>query len=143
MARVAVLLLIIGGLVLWKLSPLTLFTTNEELAHVSGVPVRKYQYLFVILLALTVATSIRLLGIILVTSLLVIPAATARNISHTLRQQILISTFVGLLGGLLGTVLAYYFDIPCGPAIVVTCIALFLISLMLGRWSINRSAGSR
>src|ERR1043166_8202159 len=70
-ARVAVLFLMIGGLMLWKLSPLTLFTTNEELAHVSGVPVKKYQFLFVILLAVTVAASIRLLGIILVTSLIV------------------------------------------------------------------------
>jgi ABC-type Mn2+/Zn2+ transport system permease subunit len=114
------------------LSPLALLTANEELAHVSGVPVRRANYLFVLLLTLTVALSIRLLGIILVTSLLVIPAATARNVSCNLRQQLLASVVVGLIGAFAGTIASYQLDVPCGPAIVLTCVALFVVSLIFG-----------
>ncbi len=130
--RSAALCLGVGAVVLWNLSPLTLFTANEELAHVCGVPVRRFNYFFVLVLALTVAASIRLLGILLVTSLLVIPAATARNLSHNLRQQILVSLGCGLAGALIGTLLSFQFDVPCGPAIVLTCIGLFLLSLPVG-----------
>ena len=53
--RAVALFIFVGGLVLWKLSPLTLFTANEDLAHVTGIPVRRFHYLFVIMLAVTVA----------------------------------------------------------------------------------------
>ena len=70
----------------------------------------------------------------LVTSLIVIPPAAARNVSRNLRQQIMLSSIVGLFGGLSGTLLAYHFDVPCGPAIVLACIVLFLFSLALGQF---------
>jgi ABC-type Mn2+/Zn2+ transport system permease subunit len=70
-----------------------------------------------------------LLGIILVTSLIVIPPATARSLSRNLRQQILLSVVVGLVGSVGGMLLSYPLDVPCGPMIVVTCIALFVVSL--------------
>lgn len=112
-----------------RLNALTLLTASEELAHVCGVPVRRLNYLFVLVLTVTVALSIQLLGIILVTSLLVIPPATARNLSRNLRQQILCSVAAGLVGGFGGTALSYQLDLPCGPAIVLTSIGLFLLSL--------------
>lgn len=112
------------------LSPMALLTANEELAHVSGVPVRAANYIFVFLVTITVALSIRLLGIILVTSLLVIPAATARNLSRNLREQIIGSVLIGLLGSFSGTIASYQLDVPCGPAIVLCSIAFFAISLV-------------
>src|SRR5258707_523928 len=117
----------------WQLSPMTLLSAQEEMAQVCGVPVRRLNYLFVLVLTLTVATSIRLLGIILVTSLIVIPPAAARSVSRNLRQQILFSVLFGLLGGEGGTLMSYQLDVPCGSAIVLTCIVLFLISLGLGK----------
>ena len=116
-----------------KLSDLSLLTAHEEVARVCGVRVRRLNYASVIVLTLTVALTIRLLGIILVTSLLVIPPAAASNLSRTLRQQILLSTAAGLLGGLGGLVLAYHGNVPCGAAIVLTCIGLFVITLAAGR----------
>ena len=121
-----------------RLSPLTLLTAHEEIAHVCGVRVRALNYTFVLVLTLTVALSIRLLGIILVTSLLVIPPATARNISRNLRQQIIGSVLVGLVGGLMGTALSYPLDVPCGPTIVLICIGLFVSSLLVGRWRADK-----
>jgi ABC-type Mn2+/Zn2+ transport system permease subunit len=128
----AALFTVLGTLLFVRLNELSLITAQEELAHVCGVPVRRLNYLFVIVLTLTVAITIRLLGIILVTSLLVIPPAAARSFSRNLRQQILLSLAVGLVGGLGGILVSYQLDVPCGPAIVLTCIALFLISLLLG-----------
>jgi zinc transport system permease protein len=116
------------------LSPISLLTANEDLAHVSGISVRTANYLFVLVLTLTVALTIRLLGIILVTSLLVVPAAAARNVSLNLRQQLIFSVIIGLAGSFAGTVSAYELDVPCGPAIVLSCIALFIISLFAGRF---------
>jgi zinc transport system permease protein len=127
----ALLGLVSVGLFL-QLSSLTLLSAQEDMAHVCGVPVKRLNYLFVIVLTLTVAMSIRLLGIILVTSLIVIPAASARSLSRNLRQHILLSVAFGLIGGVGGTLLSYQWDAPCGPTIVMTSIALFLLSLAIG-----------
>jgi len=117
-----------------QLSSLTLLAAQEDLAHVCGVPVKRLNYLFVMVLTLTVALSIRLLGIILVTSLIVIPPAAARSLSRNLRQHILLSVTFGLLGGVGGTLLSYQLDVPCGSTIVLTCIGIFLVSLIFGRF---------
>src|SRR5438552_640320 len=124
---------VLGTMLFARLNELSLITAQEDLAHVCGVPVRRLNYFFVIVLTLTVAITIRLLGIILVTSLLVIPPAAARSISRNLRQQILLSLGLGLAGGVGGIVFSYQLDVPCGPAIVVSCIGLFLLSLFFGR----------
>jgi ABC-type Mn2+/Zn2+ transport system permease subunit len=131
--------IVMFGMFTW-LSPLALITANEELAHVCGIPIRMANYLFVLILTVAVALSIRLLGIILVTSLIVVPPATARNVSRNLRQQLISSVAVGIVGALGGTLFAYKFDVPCGPAIVLSCIALFIISLALGRIRTWRTA---
>lgn len=115
------------------LSPLALITASEDLAHVSGVRVRRANYLFVALVTLAVALSIRLLGIILVTSLLVVPPAAARAVSRTLRQHIVFSVLVGLLGALAGTSVSYHWDVPAGPAIVLCCVGLFIVCSVIGR----------
>jgi len=123
-----------------RLNALTLLTASEDLAHVSGIPVRRLNYAFVLVLTVVVALSIRLLGIILVTSLLVIPPAAARNIARNLRQQIVLAVLAGALGGGGGVALSYRFDLPCGPSIVLTSVALFLATLAASRL---RQASSR
>jgi ABC-type Mn2+/Zn2+ transport system permease subunit len=128
----AVLLGLVSVGMFLQLSSLTLLSAQEDIAHVCGVPVKRLNYLFVIVLTLTVAMSIRLLGIILVTSLIVIPAASARSLSRNLRQHIWLSVAFGLLGGVGGTLLSYQLDVPCGPMIVMTSIGLFLLSLAIG-----------
>ena len=115
------------------LNGLSLITLEQELAHVCGIPVRRLNYAFVIILTLTVTVTIRLLGIILVTSLLVIPAAAARSLSRNLRQQIVLSVVFGLVGSIGGIALSYHLDVPSGPVIVLTCIAIFAVSVVLGK----------
>jgi zinc transport system permease protein len=116
-----------------RLTSVTLLTAHEDMAQVCGVKVQRMNYLFVLVLTLAVALSIRLLGIILVTALIVIPPAAARGVSRNLRQQIVFSLLFGLIGSVGGTLLSYQLDVPCGPAIVLTCVVLFLGSLVFGR----------
>jgi zinc transport system permease protein len=129
----AVLFVVVGAGLFAKLSQMTLLTAHEEMAHVCGVPVRKFNYLFVLVLTVTVAVTIRLLGIILVTALIVIPPAAARNLSRNLRQQIIASIVIGVLGSVGGTMLSYELNVPCGPTIVLACVAVFVASLALRR----------
>ena len=115
-------------------------------ARVCGVRVRQLNYVFVIVLTLTVAVTIRLLGIILVTALLVIPPAAAGNLSRNLRQQIVLSVLAGLLGGLAGIALAWHLNVPCGAAIVLASVGLFVVTLVAGRVrdaSFTRRSGAR
>jgi zinc transport system permease protein len=116
-----------------KLSQLTLLSAHEEMAFVCGVRVKALNYLFILVLTITVALSIRLLGIILVTALLVVPPAAARNISRNLRQQIVYSLALGLIGGVIGIALSYRLNVPCGPAIVLSAIGLFGVTLAIGK----------
>ena len=130
----AILLVVVFGTIFWKLSQLTLLSAHEEMAFVCGISVKALNYLFILGLTVTVAMSIRLLGIILVTALLVVPPAAARNISRNLRQQISYSLVIGLLAGVIGIVASFQFDLPSGPAIVLTAIALFVITLAVGKF---------
>jgi ABC-type Mn2+/Zn2+ transport system permease subunit len=134
---IAAALFAAGGIILFsKLNAFTLITAHEDMAHVAGIPVRNLNLLFIMVLTVTVAVSIRLLGIILVTSLLVIPAASARNLSRNLRQQLIGSFAIGIIGGFGGILLSYELNVPCGAAIVLVCIACFAISMIFGRFPI-------
>jgi ABC-type Mn2+/Zn2+ transport system permease subunit len=134
------LMVLVGVGVFWGLTPLTLLTAHEDLAHVCGVPVRRWNYAFVMVLTLTVAVSIRLLGILLVTSLIVIPPAAARNLSRNLRGQIILSVAVGLVASVTGVLASEPLDVPCGPAIVMVSIFMFLVFLAAGIWRRRRPA---
>jgi ABC-type Mn2+/Zn2+ transport system permease subunit len=133
------LLAVVGAGVFGQLSSLTLLAAHEDMAHVCGVPVKRLNYLFVFVLTLAVALSIRLLGIILVTALIVIPPAAARSLSRNLRQHVVLSVAFGLVGGVGGTLLSYQLDVPCGPTIVVTSIGIFLLSLAVGKFRPERT----
>ncbi|MGC8828644.1 MAG: metal ABC transporter permease [Verrucomicrobiia bacterium] len=117
-------------LVFIHLNDFVLVSANEELARVCDVNVRRANYIFALALTLVVAFSIRLLGIILVTSLLVIPAAASRNISKNLRQQLLFSVVFGFLSATAGTIASYYLNLPGGPCITIACVITFILSIL-------------
>src|ERR1043166_5122583 len=108
----AALFVVVGITLLWQLTPVTLLTAHEDMAQVCGVPVRRVNYVSVFVLTLAVALTIRLLGIILVTALIVIPPAAARSVSRNLRQQIILSIIFGLIGSVGGALLSYQLDVP-------------------------------
>ncbi|MBO5959875.1 MAG: metal ABC transporter permease [Lentisphaeria bacterium] len=111
---------------------LLLIGVNPMLAAVHRVNVRLYQYLFAILLALVVIGSVRASGVILVTALLVVPAAAARNFAASARSMFFLTLGIGYFSCISGLLLAAQeaVNIPAGSAIVLVAVLIFAISLI-------------
>ena len=122
---------LVGLLLLWK--PLLAITIHEDLARVEGVPVDRVNWAFLSLMALTVALMMKVVGMLLLTSLLIIPAATARRFAPNPEVMALLASLIGGLavcGGLFGS---FQWDTPAGPTIVLAACLLFLLSFLLPR----------
>jgi zinc transport system permease protein len=113
---------------------LVLVGLNDELAHSRGVAVRAYDYAFSLLLALVVTVSIRTSGILLVTAMLIVPAATARNLARSIGGMFWWAVLFGLVSSLAGMAASFYLEsIGTGAAIVIAATVLFIISLIIRR----------
>jgi len=91
--------------------------------------------IFIILVAVVVMISIKWVGILIINSLLILPAATARNIAKNMKQYTLLSVTFSLVSCLLGLVLSYYIDAAAGATIVLVSSVFFVISLVGLRWN--------
>lgn len=103
---------------------------DEEMAAVSGLPVRGLYFVLLGLMALTVIISMKLVGIILVQALLVIPAAASYQLTRNFGRMMLISVLIGLVSGILGLFLSYWWDLASGATIVLTAAAIFFICFL-------------
>lgn len=104
---------------------------DEEYARAHQVPVHLYKYLLMILLALTIVLNIRVVGIILVISLLTIPQTTANLFTKSFHSIIYLSILMGFIGSFGGLLLSYAINIPSGAAIIFSLVLLFLLARML------------
>lgn len=116
---------------LWK--PLVLTTINRDLAQVEGVNTQKMQAVFMLLVSVLVALAVKIVGVLLVTSLLIIPAATARLFATTPERMAGFASFIGAASVALGIAASMLTDVPTGPAIVVAAGVLFLSGTVLVR----------
>jgi len=107
------------------------YTFDEHMAEVQGLPVRLLHYGLLSAIALTVVVAIRAVGLILVSALLVLPAATARPLARHLLDMTLLACGVSCCGVLSGLWASYVYDIPSGASIVLSMFAMFLVSLAL------------
>ncbi|NQY85759.1 MAG: metal ABC transporter permease, partial [Alcanivorax sp.] len=98
--------------------------------QVEGVPVTRTRLILMLLLALLIAGAIRTVGVLLITSLLVIPAAGARRLSRTPEQMAALASLLGLASVSLGLAGSWYADTPVGPSIVVAAAVLFGFTLL-------------
>lgn len=110
---------------------LTLTSIHPHLASSRGIPIALSQALFTTAIAVVVTLSISSVGLLILNSLLVLPGASARNISKNLRQYHLISVLFALLAGLGGLVLSYYFGASSGASISLILALFFAISFFL------------
>jgi zinc transport system permease protein len=113
---------------IWR--PLVAATVNPELAEAEGMEPERTRLYFMLLLALVIAIAIKVVGILLVTAMLIIPAAAARRFSGSPEVMAVIASLFGVVavvGGLFGSL---RFDTPSGPSIVVAALAIFLVSLL-------------
>jgi zinc transport system permease protein len=103
-------------------------TVHEELARVEGVNVPATRLAFMLLVALTIAVAMKLVGILLITSLLILPAAAARRFARSPEQMALLAVLAGAAAVTLGLLASLRWDTPTGPSIVVAASALFGLS---------------
>jgi|TARA_R110002072_G_scaffold2069_33_gene17510 zinc transport system permease protein len=113
---------------LWR--PLLAATVSEELAEAEGLRPERAKLIFMVLMALAIAIALKLVGILLITSLLIIPAATARRFGHTPEAMAVIAALLGALAVTFGLYGSLAFDTPSGPSIVVAALGLFIVSLL-------------
>ncbi|MDF2182478.1 zinc ABC transporter permease subunit ZnuB [Neptuniibacter sp. CAU 1671] len=131
------LLWIYGGgalvlLLLYKLwQPLLAITINEELAKVEGVKVGRIRLSLMLLIAMVIAIAMKIVGLLLITSLLIIPAATARRVASSPEQMAIGAAVCGCLAVTGGLLLSWYGDTPAGPSVVVIALLLFIASYLL------------
>lgn len=118
--------------------PLQYITFDETSAKVAGLPVERLNLLLALLTALTVALSMRIVGLLLVSAMLVIPAACALQTARSFAGTILQSIAYGLLTVIIGLPVSYYANLAPGGTIVLTGTILFLVSIPLGRCSAKR-----
>ncbi len=113
--------------VIWR--PLFAATVNRELAEAEGMHPERTNVVFMILMATVIAISMKIVGVLLITALLIIPAAAARRFSTGPEQMAVIAAIIGvasIVGGLYGSLT---WDTPSGPSIVVAALVFFLISV--------------
>jgi len=108
-------------------------TFDVELAESDKLNVRRDNYVLSILIALTIVISIKLVGIVLISAFLVIPAAAARLVSGTFYKMSVMSVIFGVVSALFGLVLSYYLDIPSGASIIIVQIGIFLVCYGLNK----------
>jgi zinc transport system permease protein len=108
-------------------------TVHEELALAEGVPVTVTRLIFMQLIALVIVIAMKIVGILLITALLIIPAASARRFARTPEQMAVLSAVIGCVAVLGGLGASMIWDTPSGPSVVAVAALLFAASLALGR----------
>jgi ABC-type Mn2+/Zn2+ transport system permease subunit len=122
--------------------PLILSTLNPELAQTRGIRTGWLNYAFAILMAATVVVSLRMLGALLLSALIVIPPAAAKLVSNSFASLMLVSAVIGLAAPFCGVVASCQLDLPTGPTIVLMNVSLlvvcYAVSLFLGNRTLLR-----
>lgn len=111
---------------IWK--PLLSLTIHEDLARVEGVNVTLISVIYTLLIALTIAVGMKVIGALLISSLLIIPAAAARKLVNSPGKMAVMAMLIGVLSVIGGLILSYYWDTPAGPSIVV--VASFIFAML-------------
>lgn len=111
---------------------LVLAVVSGDIAHASGVNVRRLDLLYLLTLSLTVALGLRYLGVLLMGSLLIIPPAAARVVARNLTQMLLLSALIAVFSTLAGTWTAARYRTETGPMIVLVAAACFLAAIVIG-----------
>ncbi|MFA0079052.1 zinc ABC transporter permease subunit ZnuB [Vibrio artabrorum] len=120
------------GLVLtvfWR--PLLSTTVNEDLAAVDGINIDLMRLILMLLVGIVIAVGMKFVGALIMTSLLIIPAATARKFAHTPEQMALLASVIGSIAVCGGLSLSWFYDTPAGPSVVISAAAMFMLSQMI------------
>ena len=120
---------------IWK--PLFASTVNYELAEAEGLNPDRAKAIFTILMAAIIAISIKMVGLLLITGMLIIPAAMARNLSSSPQSMVIYSIIGGLLSVIIGLFTSLEFNTSSGTSIITAALLLFILSLFKIKQSIK------
>lgn len=104
-----------------------------EVARAEGINVRRQDYVLIVLTAVAIALSIKMVGVVLANAMVVIPAAAAKTVSRSFRQFLLLAPALGVASFIGGTVLSFYLNLPSGPAVIAVAFGFFLLSVPFKR----------
>ncbi len=117
---------LVAAVLYWFWNDFVSITVHAEIAEIEGTNVNRLNLILVLLIALTIAVSMKIVGVLLITSLLIIPPAAARSLATTPEQMSRKASIIGVISVVLGLLSAFYFDVPVGPSIVVVATLIFL-----------------
>lgn len=128
-----VLIAFILTLIFWKFffNKLNCVSINQTLAKSKGINAQIIDNIFVVMIALIVMISIRFIGILLINSLLILPAASSRNIANNMRSYHGLAIIFSCISGLTGVIISYYYNIPTGPMIVIISGIIYFLTFAL------------
>ncbi len=126
-------IILIIVILIWFISfnKLIMSSLNKELALSKGVNVKLYKNIFVILIALIVTISLKWIGMLVINSLLVLPAASAKNISKNIKSYHIISVLFSMISGISGLIISYYIGTSAGASIVIISSVIFFITFFI------------
>lgn len=139
LALIGTLGVLVIGLLLLFAKELYFIAFDQEMAEASGIPARPIFFLLLTLVALTVVVSLKTVGAILVFAMILIPASTAYQLTHSLMALTLYSVTIGVVTAVTGVLISAIWDIPSGPAIVLLATTLFFLSVFLSPKSMKRT----
>ena len=123
-ATVVIVLAIIK--VFWR--SLLFSSINEEMAHVEGINIERMRLLLMLLIAVVISVGMKFVGALIMTSLLIIPAAAARRLARTPEQMAILASIIGVIAVMGGLSLSWFFDTPAGPSVVVCASTMFVLT---------------
>ena len=131
----ALFVTLLAAVCIWLVlfNPLMITSVNSPLARSRGIRSRMTEYAFTVLVAVAVMMSIRWVGVMLINSLLILPAAASRNVARSAAQYLRLSVVISLVCGVTGLILSYYINTSAGAAIVLCCAAVYFATLPLRR----------
>ncbi|MDP2533124.1 zinc ABC transporter permease subunit ZnuB [Photobacterium damselae subsp. piscicida] len=120
--------ILVLGMLVWLWRPLLSMTINEEMAQVEGINVNLMRLLLMLMVGLVIAVAMKFVGALIITSLLIIPAATARRFARSPEMMACLASIIGAIAVVDGLILSWQYDTPAGPSVVVSAAALFVLS---------------
>ena len=125
-----VLSVIIMGIIMFLYNKLFYITFDEESAFLAGIPTKRINIFFSVLVALTVAISMRIVGVLLISSLMVIPVAASLLVAKSFKSGLIYSLIFGVVSVIVGLTLSYYLNLATGGTIVLSALTILLIIIV-------------
>lgn len=135
--QIVICVVIIGLLLVWRWNHFLFITVSEELAFSHGIDVPITKFILTILLALTIGIAMKFVGALIITALLIIPAATAKYYAKNPESMAIIAILIGMISIIGGILFSLCYDTPTGPSVVLSNTCLFFISLFISKFFIR------